>query len=63
MNENIMRAAGFDREVDRVKEGKCPACGKIVDLSRFKDNLSRQEFTISGLCQDCQDDIFSSGDE
>ncbi len=24
----------------------------------FRDNLSRKEYTISGLCQNCQDNIF-----
>jgi hypothetical protein len=26
--------------------------------TEFRDALSRKEYTISGLCQKCQDDIF-----
>jgi hypothetical protein len=39
----------------------CLGCMEIVDTQdpkAFKDGLSRKEFTISGLCQDCQDATF-----
>lgn len=39
-------------------QGKCPFCGKVVDDSEFRDDLSREEFRISGLCQKCQDEFF-----
>lgn len=32
-------------------------CGKPAD--EFRDDLSRREYTISGLCQACQDEVFS----
>lgn len=38
--------------------GLCPSCGKDMKDAKFRDNLSKQEFDISGLCQDCQDKIF-----
>lgn len=28
------------------------------DASTFRDELSEKEYTISGLCQDCQDKIY-----
>lgn len=28
------------------------------DASEFRDALSRKEYAISGMCQDCQDRIF-----
>jgi len=31
-------------------------CGK--EVQGFKDELSRKEYGISGLCQECQDSIF-----
>lgn len=31
-------------------------CGKSV--GKFRDDLSRKEYTISGLCQTCQDFVF-----
>lgn len=39
-------------------EGKCPFCEKAVKADEFRDELSRKEFKISGLCQSCQDEIF-----
>jgi len=32
-------------------------CGKVV--TPFKDHASAREYTISGLCQSCQDRIFN----
>ena len=58
MNRNIMRAAGFGEQIRMVDQGKCPLCGKVVIMDDFKDELSRREFKISGICQKCQDDIF-----
>ena len=34
----------------------CVACGKPA--TEFKDELSKKEYTISGMCQACQDGIF-----
>lgn len=62
MNEKIMRAAGFNEEVNKVKEGKCPFCGKTIKQEDFRDELSRKEFGISGLCQNCQDAMFGGAD-
>jgi len=59
MNEKIMRNLGFGKQVDDVKKSKCPICGKKIDPTvEFKDPLSRKEYDISGMCQDCQDKIF-----
>ena len=59
MNENLMRAAGFGKEVDAVREGRCPFCGKTIDpRTEFKNSLSYHEYRISGLCQSCQDSTF-----
>ena len=44
--------------VQRLKEGKCPFCGKVPDVSEFRDKLSRDEFARSGLCMTCQDVTF-----
>jgi hypothetical protein len=60
MNPDIMRAAGFGAEVDMVRRGLCPFCSKPVKESDFRDELSRAEFAISGLCQKCQDEVFCS---
>lgn len=49
----------FPEEREQVKEGKCPFCGKEIDPNtEFRDEKSRKEFDISGMCQKCQDEIF-----
>ena len=58
MNKDIMRAVGFGKSVDNVESGKCATCGKPICTDDFKDELSRREFTISGMCQKCQDEVF-----
>lgn len=44
--------------IQRRDEGKCPFCGKDMTNPTFRDALSRREFEISGICQECQDDYF-----
>ncbi|KKL94018.1 hypothetical protein LCGC14_1868820 [marine sediment metagenome] len=34
----------------------CSFCNKPA--GEFNDRLSKKEFTISGLCQECQDETF-----
>ncbi len=58
MNKDIMRAAGFGKEVNLVESGKCPFCGKKINFKDFKDLLTAREFKISGICQECQDKTF-----
>lgn len=43
---------------DNLKAGKCPTCGKEVNMADFRDALSQKEFHISGMCQGCQDGFF-----
>lgn len=57
MNIGIMRACGAHVWVDDVLNNVCPTCGNKPGA--FKDALSQHEFTISGLCQKCQDEIFT----
>jgi hypothetical protein len=35
-------------------------CGN--DINGFRDAISAKEYTISGLCQACQDKIFGDGE-
>ena len=43
-----------------IKNNKCinPPYGCGKEIKKFKDQLSQKEYTISGLCQDCQDKFF-----
>lgn len=58
MNKDIMRAAGFGKQVELTEQGICPMCEKPVNISKLRDQASRKEYEISGLCQSCQDEIF-----
>lgn len=44
-----------------IKSNVCVTCGGPA--TEFKDELSKREYTISGMCQRCQDSTFGSGDE
>jgi transposase-like protein len=58
MNKELMNAAGLGEYVKLIEDKKCPFCKQPIDLNSFKDSLSLQEFKISGICQECQDDFF-----
>lgn len=52
----INQVFGINRE-ESITENRCTMCNKPA--AQFKDKLSEKEFSISGLCQLCQDKIFS----
>ena len=35
----------------------CVTCGKSI--GEFRDELSQREYKISGMCQKCQDEVFT----
>lgn len=43
-----------------VKSGICPRCGKDASKDAYRDEVSRRESKISGLCQACQDALFGA---
>jgi len=43
---------------ETISQGICAGCGHDVLDTSFRDPLSFKEFTISGLCQKCQDEVF-----
>lgn len=52
--DKIFRKAAQDKA-----EGNCPFCGKAIHPNQeFRDEISKREYKISGLCQDCQDKFF-----
>ena len=53
----------FDEEMRRVAMGACPICAEEIDADGFRDELSRREHGISGMCQACQDAFFDGGDD
>jgi len=58
MNNEMMKNLGFKKEVEAVESSFCPFCKKPVTMEEFKDEMSKSEFRISGLCQKCQDEMF-----
>jgi hypothetical protein len=46
---------GRDRK-ESFENNKCISCGGPA--IEFRDELSKKEFKISGLCMKCQDEVF-----
>lgn len=59
MNEEIIKAIFGSEIVERLHNHLCPICGQEIDESDFRDELSKREYNISGMCQQCQDKIFN----
>lgn len=57
MNKEIMNIV-FPKAMKNVDDGKCPICGEKINMRDFKDELSKKEFGISGMCQHCINEIF-----
>ena len=53
--------AGGANRYEVVEAGLCMTCEGRA--SQFRDALSEDEYRISGMCQDCQDDVFGISDE
>lgn len=45
-----------ERNSDAIDNKRCVYCHKSI--IGFRDELSRDEYVISGLCQRCQDETF-----
>ena len=62
--ENLLTSiTGSDRRTTISKNVCVPppiGCGGSADT--FRDAISRKEYSISGLCQNCQDKIFGGGE-
>lgn len=49
-------AAGIVRGHNALGAGVCPTCQN--EIKGFRNEISQKEFSISGMCQDCQDSVF-----
>ena len=56
MNKKIVETL-FPGTTEKVKNKVCPTCNKPI--TEFKDKLSKKEYGISGMCQECQDKTFN----
>jgi hypothetical protein len=62
--KNNLKILGFADEIERIENHQCAFCGsEKIKPEDFRDDLSRKEYSISALCQQCQDGIFGIGDE
>ena len=43
--------------IEAIENKKCPLCKEPI--GPFKNAISMREYEISGMCQTCQDKIFS----
>jgi len=48
----------FPEHWKRIQENKCPICLKEIKEPEFTSELSKKEYSISGMCQECQDSVF-----
>lgn len=55
----ITNIFGVDRQ-QMIRANRCVTCGNSA--GEFSDPLSEKEYTISGLCQKCQDEVFTDTD-
>lgn len=49
------------KRTETIEGNKCVTCGG--DASKFDDELSVKEYSISGMCQKCQDEVFKEPEE
>jgi hypothetical protein len=59
IEKKLTELTGVDRRQAITSDVCVPppiGCGKPA--TNFRDEISRKEYTISGLCQECQDSIF-----
>ena len=45
--------------IDYALRHRCPICKMSITFEDFRDKHSVSEYKLSGICQWCQDDIFS----
>lgn len=48
----------FPEAAERIENNKCATCNG--EVGEFSDELSKKEYSISGMCQKCQDGVFGS---
>ena len=50
----------FGKTVKEAQEqGKCITCGQVVHPEVYTE-VARDEFEISGMCSDCQEEVFET---
>ena len=52
----LSKLTGVSR-VGAVAESSCATCSG--EAKTFRNDISRKEYTISGMCQECQDSVYA----
>ena len=56
--DNVIKdILGIDR-VKSIQSDKCVFGDPPHDATEFRNEISRREYRISGMCQDCQDSVY-----
>jgi hypothetical protein len=59
--DNMAEAAYGRKRTDSIRGNVCVTCGG--EANEFRDELSRREYSISGMCQACQNSVFDAPEE
>lgn len=61
MESILTKLTGVDRRAT-IESDRCfpPPIGCGKEVTSFRDSQSEKEYSISGLCQECQDEVFGS---
>ena len=63
MESALSSIFGVDR-VQTISDGECVTCDATgIIATSFDDDISRKEYSISALCQSCQNDVFGVSDD
>lgn len=54
--DNVAEQLFGNNRTTSIENDICVICCKMA--TEFKDEISRKEYTISGMCQACQDETF-----
>lgn len=57
LNKMLSSLMGKDIE-QTIRDNKCMTCDCFVYPDKFRDKTSKHEYTVSGMCQHCQDSVF-----
>lgn len=53
----LQNVFGINRQ-EKIRNNQCVLCEKFIEFSGKEDPLTLREFSISGLCPDCQEGTF-----
>lgn len=57
---NNLARSMFPDKAELYDKGLCTDCKYRVQIAEFKDEKSRKEYHLSGMCQKCQDKFFTT---